>query len=99
MNLTDILATPMHIAFDEVCTRAQARGIQVTGSELVGMVPLQALLDAGMHAASKHGAKLDTTQDLIQAAVAYLRLNQLTPFEPQKRIIDYALANSKLCRD
>lgn len=98
MNLTDIHATPMHIAYDEVCARAQARGIQVTGSELVGMVPLQALLDAGIHAASKHGEKLGTAQDLIQAAVAYLGLNHLKPFKPQKRIIEYTLAHSGLCQ-
>jgi glutamate formiminotransferase/formiminotetrahydrofolate cyclodeaminase len=98
MNLTDIHATPMHIAYDEVCARAQVRGIQVTGSELVGMVPLQALLDAGLHAASKHGVKPGTAQDLIQSAVAYLGLNHLKPFEPQKRIIEYTLAHSGLYR-
>ncbi|MDF1514814.1 MAG: glutamate formimidoyltransferase [Anaerolineae bacterium] len=94
MNLIDIKTTPMHIAFDEVRTQAQQRGVQVTGSELIGMVPLQALREAGMHAVDQHAnAQQMAESTLVDAAIDYLGLDNLAPFDPRVRIIEYALCN------
>ncbi|TFG71319.1 MAG: glutamate formimidoyltransferase [Anaerolineales bacterium] len=92
MNLTDIIATPMHIAFAEVCARAEARGVQVAGSELVGMVPLLALRKAGEYALSLQNRSVSGSPDeLINAAIQYLGLDALAPFDPNARIIECAL--------
>ena len=92
MNLTDIIATPMHIAFEEVLAKAGCRGIQVTGSELVGMAPLQTIIDAGTYAINKQKGHVDSsTTERISAAVQYLGLDTHEPFDPQARIIEYAL--------
>lgn len=92
MNLTDINITPVHIAFDEVCDKAQARGIRVTGSELVGVIPLQAMLDAGRYFLRKQQRSLGVSDDeLIKIAVKSLGLDELYPFEPKKKIIEYIL--------
>ena len=92
MNLTDITVTPVHIAFDEVCDRAAERGIRVTGSEMIGLVPLQCLLDAGkyfLHKQKRSSGIPD--EEIIEVAVHTLGLNELSPFDPQKRIIEYLL--------
>jgi glutamate formiminotransferase / formiminotetrahydrofolate cyclodeaminase len=100
MNLTNINITPVHIAFDEVCRKADARGIRVTGSELVGLIPLKAMLDAGKYFLRKQNRSVGVSEkELVKIAVKSLGLDELGPFEPEKRIIEYMLrdkADSKL---
>lgn len=92
MNLTDISVTPVHVAFDEVCDKAAARGIRVTGSELVGVIPLQAMLDAGRYFLSKQKRSTGVSdKELIKIAVKSMGLDELYPFDPQKKIIEYIL--------
>lgn len=92
MNLTDIRTTPLHVAFDEVCRRADARGIRVTGSELVGLVPLAAMLDAGRYFLRKQQRSTGVSEaELIRVAVKSLGLDELAPFRPEERIIEYRL--------
>lgn len=100
MNLTNLNITPVHIAFDEVCRKADARGIRVTGSELVGLVPLQCLLDAGKYFLKKQQRSTGVSEkELIKIAVKSMGLDELGPFKPEERIIEYMLrskADSKL---
>ena len=92
MNLTDLNVTPVHTAFDEVERAAQDRGMRVTGSELVGLVPLKALLDAGRHYLRKQHRSLGVAErELIHIAVRTLGLGELGPFVPEERIIEYRL--------
>ncbi len=92
MNLTDISITPVHKAFDEVCHKAQERGIRVTGSELVGVIPLQAMLDAGRYFLRKQQRSTGVSdKELIKIAVKSLGLDELYPFDPKKKIIEYIL--------
>lgn len=94
MNLTNINTTPVHIAFDEVCRKADARGIRVTGSELVGLVPLQSLLDAGKYFLQKQQRSTGVSEkELIKIAVKSMGLDELSPFKPEERIIEYLLKN------
>ncbi len=100
MNLTNINITPLHIAFDEVCKKADARGIRVTGSELVGLVPLKSLTDAGRYFLRKQKRSTGVSEkELIKIAVKSMGLDELGPFKPEERIIEYMLrlpADSKL---
>jgi len=92
MNLTNIRDTPVHIAFDEVCKKADQRGIRVTGSELVGLLPLNCLLDAGRYFLAKQQRSLGVSNvELIKIAVKSMGLDELGPFEPEKRVIEYLL--------
>lgn len=94
MNLTNISVTPLHIAFDEVCNKAAARGIRVTGSELVGLVPLQSLLEAGKYFLRKQQRSAGVSdKELIRIAIKTMGLDELTPFKPEERIIEYLLNN------
>jgi glutamate formiminotransferase/formiminotetrahydrofolate cyclodeaminase len=94
MNLTNINITPVHIAFDEVCKKADARGLRVTGSELVGLVPLQSLLDAGKYFLQKQKRSTGVSEkELIKIAVKSMGLDELGPFKPEERIIEYMLRN------
>ncbi|HWY37757.1 MAG TPA: glutamate formimidoyltransferase [Bacteroidia bacterium] len=100
MNLTNINITPVHIAFDEVCKKATDRGIRVTGSELVGLIPLKAMLDAGKYFLKKQQRSTGVSEkELIKIAVKSMGLDELGPFKPEERIIEYMLkdkADSKL---
>ena len=100
MNLTNINITPMHIAFDEVCKKADERGIRVTGSELVGLIPLQAMLDAGKFFLQKQKRSTGVSEkELIRIAVLSMGLDELAPFKPEERIIEFMLrdkSDSKL---
>ena len=100
MNLTNINITPLHIAFDEVCKKATERGIRVTGSELVGLVPLKSLLDAGKYFLQKQQRSTGVSEkELIKIANKTMGLDELGPFKPEERIIEYLLkdkADSKL---
>ena len=92
MNLTNIAETPLHIAFDEVCKSANRRGLRVTGSELVGMVPLKVMLDAGRYFLAKQRRSLGVSEgELVRIAIASLGLNELSTFEPNEKIIEYRL--------
>lgn len=94
MNLTDINVTPIHIAFDEVCKSAERRGLRVTGSELIGLIPLQAMLDAGNYFLQKRKRSTDVSdEEIVNAAVRVMGLDELAPFNPRKRIIEYLLAD------
>jgi glutamate formiminotransferase / formiminotetrahydrofolate cyclodeaminase len=92
MNLTNLNITPLHIAFDEVCRKADARGIRVTGSELVGLIPLQAMLDAGKYFLNKQQRSAGVSEkELIRIAIVSMGLDELGPFKPEERIIEYML--------
>jgi glutamate formiminotransferase/formiminotetrahydrofolate cyclodeaminase len=92
INLTDITVTPVHIAFDEVCEKARLRGIRVTGSELVGLIPLQAILDAGKYFLKKQQRSVGISDDeIIKIAIKSLGLDELAPFDPKKKIIEYVI--------
>jgi glutamate formiminotransferase/formiminotetrahydrofolate cyclodeaminase len=100
MNLTNISVTPVHVAFDEVCKKAQERGIRVTGSELVGLIPLKSLLDAGKYFLQKQKRSIGVSEkELIKIAVKSMGLDELGAFKPEERIIEYQLkekSDSKL---
>ncbi|MCD6355589.1 MAG: glutamate formimidoyltransferase [Prolixibacteraceae bacterium] len=96
MNLTDITVTPVHAAFDEVSEKARLRGIRVTGSELVGLIPLQAMLDAGKYFLRKQQRSTGiSNEEIIKIAVKSMGLNELTPFNPKEKIIEYVIEEDK----
>src|SRR5579863_9238908 len=102
MNLTNIEVTPVHRAFDEVCDKANARGIRVTGSELVGLIPLKSMLDAGKYFLAKQQRSTGVSEkELIRIAIISMGLDELSPFKPEERIIEYLLkdpADDRLVR-
>ena len=92
MNLTNISVTPVQVAFDEVCRKARARGVRVTGSEIVGLIPLKAMLDAGRHYLRKQQRSLGIPdREIIKIAVKSLGLDDLEPFKPEEKIIEWGL--------
>ena len=92
LNLTNISITPMHIAFDEAVKKAQERGIRVTGSELVGLVPLNALLEAGRYFLKKQERSVGVSdEELIKIAIKSMGLDDLKPFNPRERVIEYLI--------
>ncbi|MBS2007210.1 MAG: glutamate formimidoyltransferase [Cyanobacteria bacterium SZAS TMP-1] len=101
INLTDFSVTSLHQAFDEVCKEAQKLGLRVTGSEIVGLVPLKAMLEAGRHYLRAQGRSQGVSEEeLVETAVQSLGLSDLTPFDPREKIIDYRVEESgKLLRD
>ena len=97
MNMTDITVTSVHEAFDEVCRAAEKRGVRVTGSELVGVIPLKAMLDAGKHYLRKQQRSIGIPdREIIRIAVKSLGLDELAPFDPDKKIIEYILEDKKV---
>lgn len=91
-NLTNISITPMHIAFDETCKAATKRGLRVTGSELIGLIPLRAMLDAADYFLKKQQRSLGISEaEKIKIAVKSLGLDDLKPFNPKEKIIEYML--------
>ena len=96
MNLTNINVTPVHIAFDEVCKKSTERGMRVTGSELVGLIPLKSLLDAGKYFLQKQKRSIGVSEsELIKIAVKSMGLDELAPFKPEERIIEYLLKSKE----
>lgn len=92
INLTDLSVTPVHLAFDEACEKARLRGVRVTGSELVGLIPLSAMLDAGRYFLRKQQRSTGISdRELIKIAIRSLGLDELAPFDPYERIIEYAI--------
>ena len=95
MNITDVNLTALHTAFDACVQSASGRGMRVTGSELVGLVPLQVMLDAGKHYHVRQGVSPGVSdEELIRMAVKSMGLDDLTPFHPKKKIIEYLLEDS-----
>ena len=93
MNLTNISVTPVHIAFDEVCRKADERGVRVTGSELVGLIPLKAMVDAGKYFLSKQQRSAGVSDDeLIKIAIRSMGLNDIHEFKPEEKIIEFVMA-------
>lgn len=96
MNLTNVNITPIHIAFDEVCKKANERGVRVTGSELVGLIPLKSLLDAGRYFLEKQQRSVGVSEkEIIHIAVKSLGLDELSEFIPEQKIIEYLLNEEK----
>ena len=95
MNLTNINITPVHVAFDACVTSAYNRGMRVTGSELVGLIPLKAMLDAGKYFLTKQQRSTGVSEDeLIKIAIKSMGLDELSHFDPNKRIIEYMLQDN-----
>ncbi len=92
INLTNINVTPVHVAFEEACKKAAERGMRVTGSELIGLIPLKALLDAGKYFLRKQNRSVGVAEEeIIKIAVKSLGLDDLKPFVPEEKIIEYLL--------
>jgi glutamate formiminotransferase / formiminotetrahydrofolate cyclodeaminase len=92
MNLTDISVTSVHVAFDEVCEKARLRGVRVTGSELVGVIPLKSMLDAGKYFLKKQQRSAGISEkEIIKIAVRSMGMDELKPFKPEEKIIEYML--------
>jgi len=90
MNLVNFKTTPPHVVFDECCRLAEGMGVRVTGSELVGLIPLEAILQAGKYYLTKQGMTTGVPEaELIHIAVLSMGLGDLYPFEPEKKIIEY----------
>ncbi len=95
MNLTDLSVTPLHVAFDVVCERATVKGLRVTGSELVGVVPLTSMLDAGKYFLKKQKRSTGIPEsEIVKMAIQSLGLNELYPINPRKKIIEYILEDA-----
>ena len=93
MNLTHLGVTPVHAAFEAVRVAAAARGVRVTGSELIGLLPLRSLLEAGRHFAGPAGAAVGE-ETLLDAAVRGLGLDELAPFRAAERVVEYRLRDA-----
>lgn len=99
LNLNDVDITPVHVAFDEACKSAAERGIRVTGSELVGLIPKQCLLDAADFFLRRQQRSLGITErEKITIAVKSLGLDDLAPFDPRKKVIEYQLEDASMSR-
>ena len=95
MNITDIALTPLHVAFDEVCRAANERGIRVTGTEIVGLVPKRTLIEAGKYFLRKQHRSVGVAEsEIIRMAVKSMGLDELKPFKPEEKIIEYMLADN-----
>lgn len=96
MNITDITLTPLHVAFEEVCRAAAARGLRVTGAEIVGLVPKCVLIDAGRYYLERQQRSLGISEDeIIKIAVKSMSLDDLKPFNPQEKVIEYLMEDKE----
>ena len=92
MNMTNLSVTPLHVAFDEVCRAADARGVRVTGAEIVGLVPKSALVDAGRHFLRKQNRSTGLPErELVRIAIESMGLGNLKPFNPEEKVVEYIL--------
>lgn len=97
MNITDMNVTPLHVAFEEVCRAAAARGLRVTGTEIVGLVPKRVLVEAGKFYLEKQQRSLGVPEEeLIKIAVKSLGLNDLKPFNPKEKVIEYLMTDEEV---
>ena len=96
MNITDINATPLHKAFEEVCRAAQARGLRVTGTEIVGLVPKRTLIDAGKYFLEKQQRSTGISEEeIMKIAVKSMGLDDLKPFDPKEKVIEYLMVDEE----
>lgn len=96
MNITDINTTPLHIAFDEVCRAAHERGIRVTGTEIVGLVPKRTLIEAGKYFLAKQQRSSGITEEeIIRCAIKSMGLDDLKPFNPKEKVIEYMMVSEE----
>ena len=94
MNITDIAKVPLQVAFDEVCRAAAARGVRVTGTEIVGLVPKRTLIDAGKYFLKKQQRSVGIPEEeIIRIAVKSMGLDELKPFDPKEKVIEYLVAD------
>jgi len=93
LNLDDLEKTPLHTAFTEVCQQAEELGFKVTGSEVCGLLPENSLIDAGQHFINESGLSSQDKTEIIKTAIDRLGLNQLHPFNPKEKVLEYALKN------
>ena len=92
MNITDINATPLHVAFDEVCRCAQNRGVRITGTEIVGLIPKRTLIEAGKYFLEKQQRSTGIPEtDIIDIAIRSMGLSDLKPFNPREKVIEFLL--------
>ncbi len=92
MNMTNLSVTPLHVAFDEVCRAADARGVRVTGTEIVGLVPKKALVDAGRHFLKKQRRSTGVPErELVRIAIESMGLSNLKEFKPEEKVVEYIL--------
>ena len=92
MNMTNLSVTPLHIAFDEVCRAADARGVRVTGTEIVGLIPKKALVDAGRYFLHKqHRSTGLPERELVRIAIESMGLSNLKEFKPEEKVVEYIL--------
>ncbi len=94
MNITDIARVPLHVAFDEVCRAARERGLRVTGTEIVGLVPKRTLIDAGKYFLHKQQRSAGIPdEEIIRIAVKSMGLDELKPFDAKEKVIEYLVAD------
>ncbi|MGM9861284.1 MAG: glutamate formimidoyltransferase, partial [Muribaculaceae bacterium] len=99
MNITDIATTPLHVAFDEVCRAAAARGVRVTGTEIVGLVPKRTLIEAGKYFLKKQQRSVGLPdREIIRIAIKSMGLDELRPFAPKEKVIEYLIADNSNSR-
>ena len=99
MNITNINVTPLHKAFDEVCRAAAARGLRVTGTEIVGLIPKRVLIEAGVYYLEKQQRSVGVPEeDLVKMAIKSMSLDDLKPFNPREKVIEYLLEDAKPVR-
>lgn len=92
MNMTNLSVTPLHVAFDEICRAADARGVRVTGTEIVGLIPKKALIDAGRHFLRKqHRSTGIPERELVRIAIESMGLSNLKEFKPEEKVVEYIL--------
>ena len=92
MNMTNLAITPLHVAFDEVCRAAEARGVRVTGAEIVGLVPKSVLVDAGRHFLRKQNRSTGLPErELVRIAIESMGLSNLKEFKPEEKVVEYIL--------
>lgn len=97
MNITDIAKVPLHVAFDEVCRKADTRGVRVTGTEIVGLVPKRTLVEAGKYFLHKQQRSTGIPEEeIIRIAIKSMGLDQLAPFDPKKKVIEYMIADDSV---
>ncbi len=95
MNITNIAKTPVHVCFEEVCAKASARGVRVTGCEIVGLVPKSVLLDAGRFYLAKQERSLGVSEDeIMKIAIKSMGLDDLKPFNPKEKVIEFLLEDN-----
>ena len=99
MNITNITTTPVHVAFEEVCNKAAARGVRVTGCEIVGLVPKKVLIEAGKYYLAKQQRSLGVSEEeIVKIAIKSMGLDDLKPFDPQEKVIEYVLEDKSVKR-